>query len=301
MVQDPNVLSRVGATIALNSIAGDLVRLLAEASVPTLVLKGPAIAARLYDDGTPRPHDDIDLLLPSEAAGPAEAALHGLGFRLAGGSPARAWIRRDDGVAVDLHTTLVGVGSSEEAVWRELSAGARRLRVGGTEVDVPDDTGLAFHVALHAAQHGVQAAKALEDLRRAVGRFPAATWEQAALLARRLEAVSAFAAGLRLVPEGVALAATLALPEGGSPEVALRAASPPPTAMGIYRLATTPGLRGKARLLAAELAPAPTFMRAVYPIARRGRAGLAVSYLWRPLWLVWHAGPAFRAWRRARG
>jgi len=42
------------------------------------------------------------------------------------------------------------------------------------------------------------------------------------------------------------------------------------------------------------------FMRWWSPLARRGRLGLTVSFLWRPLWFLGHAGPAYLAWRRAR-
>jgi hypothetical protein len=83
-------------------------------------------------------------------------------------------------------------------------------------------------------------------------------------------------------------------------EVALRAGTPPPVALGLQRLARTRGIRNKLSLLIAELVPSASFMRARFPLARRGRFGLTAAYLWRPFWLVGHVGPAIDAWRRAR-
>ena len=129
---------------------------------------------------------------------------------------------------------------------------------------------------------------------------PKQVWVRAAELAVQLAALPAFAAGLRLDAGGAELADALGLSGDRSVETALRISSPPVTALGFQRLATTSGMRGKTIFLLQELVPPAAFMRAVFPLARRGRLGLAATYLWRPFWLAWHAGPALRAWRRAR-
>jgi len=96
------------------------------------------------------------------------------------------------------------------------------------------------------------------------------------------------------------VAGGLALPAEPGVDVALRASTPPPMALGFEWLARTPGWRGKVALTLRKTFPSPAFMRAWSPLARRGRMGLGLAYVWRPIWLALHAGPAFLAWRRAR-
>ena len=79
-------------------------------------------------------------------------------------------------------------------------------------------------------------------------------------------------------------------------------ASRVPLTESIYELSVAPGIRGKLKLFMSELAPNPAFMRWWSPLARRGRLGLAVAYLWRPVYLVTHAPAAIRVvWRARRG
>ena len=73
----------------------------------------------------------------------------------------------------------------------------------------------------------------------------------------------------------------------------------PSVTLGVDRLSATPGLRAKARLAIGWTFPPPDFMRTWSPLARRGRAGLALAYVWRPLALAGQTGAAIAAWRRA--
>jgi hypothetical protein len=52
--------------------------------------------------------------------------------------------------------------------------------------------------------------------------------------------------------------------------------------------------------VAQRIFPSPKFMRAWYPIARRGPVGLAISYPRRLAWMVRATAPAVAAWVRAR-
>jgi hypothetical protein len=61
-------------------------------------------------------------------------------------------------------------------------------------------------LALHAAQHGPKYVKGLAELALGLERWPTEVWEAAAQLAARTGAMEAFAAGLRLVPEGAVAA-----------------------------------------------------------------------------------------------
>jgi hypothetical protein len=73
-------------------------------------------------------------------------------------------------------------------------------------------------------------------------------------------------------------------------------------ALGFDWLDQTPGMTSKLRLAWGKVVPDADFMRVWSPLARGGsRTGLALAYLWRPVWLLLHAGPGYRAWRAARG
>lgn len=292
-------LLRTGATMAIDAAAVDVTQQLRARGVRSIVLRGPAIGRRLYRD-RPRPYEDVDLLVSPGDSAVVETVLREGGFELTSRDVhATPWIRRSDGMNLDVHSTLIGIRAPAAAVWTELASGAEPLGLARGSVDVLGSPGLAFAIALHAAQHGVEGGKSREDLARALEQLSDRDWAGAAALADRLDARGAFATGLRLLPEGATLAESLKLPPAESRELALRAGSAPPTALGFWRLSETPGLGNKARLVAHELAPSPAFMRAMYSVARRGRLGLAASYVLRPLLLARQAGPGFLAWRRA--
>lgn len=293
-------ISAAAVALAMDVAALEVVKVLERAGLRSILLKGPALARWLYDDASDRHYNDIDLLVEAARFPDAERALAAAGFRFADhGEHAHAWIR-DDGASVDLHYTFSGARASPDLVWGVLAKRTEPLGVSGGTLEALDAPGRALIVALHAAHHGIRANKPYTDLARALERVNLRTWEEALELAERLEALPSFAAGLRLAPEGARLAEALGLEDYRSRELAFRAAGPPPTAEGYLRLARAKGLRGKAELLAHELVPPPVFMRAAYPIARRGRAGLVAAYAWRPLFLLKHLVPSLRAWRRAR-
>jgi hypothetical protein len=158
----------------------------------------------------------------------------------------------------------------------------------------------AFHLAVHAGQHGSGWSRPLEDLDRAIAIADEASWREAEELAASLDATPAFAAGLRLTPSGAALADRLGLPRDVPVDVALRAETPPPVALGLDQLAQAKGLRARLGILRHKLVPPPSFMRHWSSLARRGPVGLLLAYLWRPLWLLARLPEGFEAWRRAR-
>jgi hypothetical protein len=212
---------------------------------------------------------------------------------------AREFERGLDRVVVDLHTTLPGVSVDDATAWRELSTVTQTMTVGRAQVSVLGDPGRALHVSLHSAQHGIQWKRPLQDLERAIATADTATWAEAADLAHRLGATESFAAGLRLTEAGRELASRLNLPPGESVEAALRAATAPPIALGFEELRMA-SWRKRARLSLQKLFPPPAFMRRWLPIARRGPLGLAIAYLYRPVWLLRSAPEGFRAWKEAR-
>jgi hypothetical protein len=300
-MEDREQLLRLGASLKLDAIGVGVAAELRRQDVPVVVLKGSALARRLYADDSFRAHDDVDVLIAPSDAERTAAVLARLGFERTGeAGHAEPWVRLADGATIDVHVRLPGVGGDPQEAWQILSGRTETIELSGTNVQVFADDALALHTALHAAHHGRQGAKAVEDLRRAVAQLPSSTWQGAARLAEQVSATPALAAGLRLLREGSTIADSLGLPESATREVALRVDTLPVTAAGLFRLTEARGLREKARILGRELVPRAAFMRSVSPLARRGPAGLAAAYAWRPLWLIARLPRAWNAVRRAR-
>lgn len=300
---------RLGTAMAVDAVTANVASALRHAGVASLLLRGPAIARWLYAEGETRAYRDVDLLVEPERRADAEAVLAGLGLvhRQAGFARgesvehASEWICRRPSVVVDLHRGIEGVRADPAELWAALSSGSHSIDVAGVPADAPSEPALALIVALHAAHHGFHGSKHVDELRRALERAKFETWQEALQLAARLEAVASLAAGLRLLPEGAAVAERLRLSHDTDRVTALRAASAHSTAIGFARLAATPGVRAKLALAARKLVPTPAFMRHWSRLARRGRSGLVLAYLWRPVWLLFRLVPAGVAWVRARG
>ena len=305
---------RATLTLAADAAAAELVPALDASSVPSLLLRGPAIAHWLYRSA-PRSYSDLDLLVRAADQPRAAGVLRELGFedvrahltarelaelRLHGhvGSHATTWAR--DVMVVDLHVTLNHVRACSAKVWSELRSGAVFIEVAGRRVAVPGQAAIALIVALHAAAHGSGYRRTLADLERALEHVPRAVWSEAAEMAERLGTLGEFSAGLVLLPEGLELAREMRLEGTPSVETALRAHNAPLTAIGFERLWRTRGKRAKLELIAREIAPPRAFMRVRFPVARRGRVGMAAAYAWRPVSLFVHGGAGFVAWRRER-
>ncbi len=272
--------------------------------VSYVLMKGPAFAQWLYEDQGARTYRDIDLLVRPDDFPAAREAMTELGFRKVSVETHTthhdAWLNAS-GVPtwVEVHRSLSLLSADPAAVWVALASRADAIELAGKRVAVPSAEASALIVALHAAQHGVRSAKPMEDLRRALDRVDLTTWRRAAEIARDLDTEGAFAVGLCLERKGRTVAERLGLSLDTSRLVRLHAATPPVTSVGVERLITTSGAVSKLRLLGQELVPAPTFMRGWQPLARRGRWGLVVAYLWRPAWLLAKLPRGIRAWRTA--
>lgn len=287
----------------VDRLTAELANAFERREIASILLKGPAIARWLYDDGSVRSYSDCDLLVAPDQLSAAQSVLRELGFRDTQSPLAHPrlesheWRRAEH--RVDLHTTLIGIRASPQAVWETLWPLTETAVVGGERVQVLSPPARALHVVLHAAQHGRAEPKPLEDLRRALAMVAEPAWLEVLALARRLHAVEAFATGLRLLPQGAALASRLDLGSAASADATLRL-EPVPLALAFEHLASTPGWNARLRIVLRELFPTAAFMRWWLPLARRGSPGLAAAYCWRPLWLLAHLVPGLLAWRRAR-
>ncbi|MEA2273341.1 MAG: hypothetical protein QOI98_2049 [Solirubrobacteraceae bacterium] len=306
-VSSPAVLATV-RRLAADALAAEVIDAFRAEDIRSLLLKGPATTRWLYDEGTARLYRDVDVLVAPADFDRAEALLArlGLSYHLDAVAPdeqvahARRWMRQGHVVSLDLHRTLPGVGVDARRTWDVLSERTERCDVGGVDAETLAEPGRALLLALHAASHGIRASQPLADLQRGLARLDVSVWDEAATLAKRLGCHAAFAAGLLLLPQGAEVAARTGMPDRLPPDVVLRASSPPDTAFGFERLAAARGARAKARLLGREVVPTSSFMRAWSPMAARSGAGLALAYLWRPLWLLLHARAGLNAWRRAQ-
>ncbi len=273
--------------------------------VRAILLKGASFARWLYDDGGARSYVDVDLLVAPDQLTLAGEVLVNLGYvqRCAGtvageqSDHATNW-DRPGSPAIDLHHTVSGrLGASPARCWEVISSLAGPALVGGSPAEVLAPAALALHVVLHA-EAGRQ--KTLDDLARALSRLEIAEWRAAMELAELLDGLPAFGVGLRLLPEGAALADELDVPTEASVELVIQASSTLKLALPFDRVARARGLRAKASLVGRELVPTPSFVRLWFPPARRNQIGLMAGYLYRLLWVPWHAPRGLRSWYRAR-
>ena len=268
--------------------AAEAIAALHDEGVDAILLRGPAIARRLYDAGEHRAYVDADLLVAPGTRRRAEAVLERLGYGEGLGEADFArdrhaidWTRPRDHATVDLHWTIRGVTATEEELWAALSERAEPILLGGRPVLVPGPAGLALLVALHVAQHGDLKPKPAEDLRRAIERLPRPEWEEAGVLARRLGTEQAFAAGLRWVPGGAALARALAFAEVEWAEAELHRAEAPRGALTLYEIARRGSSRDRARRVWRGVFPTRRMLLRQHPGADRSRRTLALAYLTR--------------------
>jgi hypothetical protein len=294
--------------LALAAATVEVLDAMAAARIRPLMLKGAAIATRLYDNPSERLAEDVDLLVAPRQAPVAAEVLKRLGFadRLSGARTnercAHA-VTFDRGgslpATIDLHTTLCLCHRTPETLWREFSRATTFIKVANQRIEVLDDPAQALVIVAHAVQH-IHAAKPREDLRRALDRYQPDTWVNAAAMARRLDTEAVFAVGLRLSDAGRRVADELALEDGlASPQTRLRLAGAPVVSAGVLRFAETRSIRPRLMLLLSELFPSRCWMRLSYPFAARGSLALTLAYLYRPLWLARKLPSAIAAWRRA--
>jgi hypothetical protein len=310
MVRGPTFAASIAAAnLRVDAATAEVWRAFEAAGVQSLLIKGIAVNRWLSSPDNPRIYSDLDLLVEPQHLEKAGEVLAELGFEPTldeGEMPgwwrehATPWGRTRDGATVDLHRTLPGVGVEPEELWRTLSAHTETLIVGNQPVLALTVPGRAFQLALHAAQHGAGWDRVLADLERGIAVTQVATWQEAAEIASALRATPAFSAGLRLIPGGRALADHLELPDEVPVDVAIRAGTAPPVALGLDQLARAKGLRARLAILRHKLVPPPSFVRHWSPLARKGRLGLALAYLWRPVWLLTRLPMGFRSWWRAR-
>ncbi len=276
--------------------------------VEAILLKGPVIAAWLYDDGELRSYCDVDLLVSPADFERATAALGELGFvnRLVGAHPIEHSVTErelvgPDNVNIDLHRGLIGVKTSFERCWEVLRRQTVTFSLASYgDVLVLDEPARLMHLPLHAAQNGPADSKALDDLGRGLAKANFDAWREAAAVAERLDATEAFAAGLRLLPAGEVLAEALTLPRSVNVELYLRTRSAPSAALFFEKLAATAGLSAKIALIRRKLFPTAVYLGSQSTAGRVRAMALVRPWARRAISLATRLLPAFRSWNQAR-
>ena len=277
-----------------------------------VLLKGPALEQVLYPPGESRRYGDVDVLVAPAQLDLAREVLRTLGYRnvtetlgiddVAGVVHEESWVGRgtesDHELVVELHLWFAGARAEPELAWQALAAHRVPLQLEAGRVPVLDREGLALNLATHAAQHGPQYVKGLNELSLGLERWPADVWKRAAGLAHQLDAGSSFAAGLRLIPAGEALAERLGLPHDEAVEWdVIHGRSRPRGMFHLDALGSAASLTERARLVRRALVPQRDWLLRTYPWAWRSRPRLAVAYAIHivrvPLWAV-------RGWRFSR-
>jgi hypothetical protein len=279
---------------------------LSDAGIRSILLKGGALRQWLYGTEELRPYGDIDILVAPEQIDCAAAVMRGRGWTDTYYQSAIGHAHHMDPppgefpFPLDMHRSFHYVTAAPARVWELLRAHAAPIRLAGRHVETLDEVGLAVIVALHHVRHGADV-KHVEDLERALARAPLDTWSRAAELAGLLGAGAAFAAGVRDVRGGGAVADALGLPGATDAALHLQLATPPQTARFLLDLREAgPHPAALLRVLAPELLPPPIRMHQHYLLARRGRIGLLFAYLLRPFWLAPRLATGWRASTAAR-
>src|SRR3954451_13602811 len=218
----------------LEPVAGSLFDAFAADGVEALLLKGAALAQLLYEPGEHRAYVDLDVLVGPAHLAQANDLLKRLGYRNTAERlgiedvgrvvHADTWLSPLGARAheIDVHRWLPGAQAAAEAAWGLLWSRRTQITVAGRSVPVLGLEGQALQLATHAAQHGPSYFKGISELSLGLERWPPEVWRDAAALASALLALDAFAAGLRLLPEGSQLAAQLGLPDAAALDWELR-------------------------------------------------------------------------------
>ncbi len=227
----------------LNSLAlaGELHRLatsLSDRSIPFVAFKGPTLALTLYGGLAGREYNDIDVIVPQRRADDAEDVIGSMGyasphgdrkFRRAFLASQRqfAFIRNDDGTAIDLHWGFCGTHVPFPVAPDEIWDDPPRLSVGGRDVPVLSVPNLALLLAGHGTKENWAQLKWVSDFARMVDRHRDLDWASLHGRAQARGCGRALLLGCAMAREllDVAVPKVLASRIAGSEPVQKRAAS----------------------------------------------------------------------------
>jgi Uncharacterised nucleotidyltransferase len=170
-------------TEAFGKETAKILRLLGDAGIPAMPLKGMALASSLYHDPALRIRADIDILVPSKHVADAYHLIGAAAYESEFGQRPLLdlfvrygkdclLMRRDHLCAypLELHCGLLWGGGLEEALLSEIWASANRKTFYGVEAFALSEEWEFLYLTLHAARHGRSSLKWLADLDRICSR-----------------------------------------------------------------------------------------------------------------------------------
>lgn len=173
------------------TLAGELHRLaasLSDRSIPFVAFKGPTLALALYGGLAGREYNDVDVIVPQRRIDDAEDVIGSMGyaspqgdrtFRRAFLASQRqyAFIRADDGAAIDLHWGFCGTHVPFPVAPHEIWDDPPLLSVGGRDIPVLSVPNLALLLAGHGTKENWTLLKWVSDLARMIDRHRDLDWE----------------------------------------------------------------------------------------------------------------------------
>lgn len=302
---DTEGLADLAAALRVDATARAVIDAMHAAGVEPILLKGATLAFLYARDA--RRYVDVDVLVRPHHRAQAQTVLRSLGYRklLEGAAPSESPSTADPWVkpgspAVDLHHRLTGAPTAHsDDQWTALEAHVVGGEVAGTAVQVLDMAGRALVCASHVTSTGLTSRHPRHDLSRALTAIGRDDWRRATDLARALGMEDVMAAGLRTVLGGAELADELGLPVAIPLGLELARSGAPSEAQSLARFAKATA-RERLGLIRRALVPSPASIRLTAPTAQRGRWGLVLAYLLRPVSVARRLPGAVRAVRRAR-
>lgn len=172
------------------TLAGELHRLaasLSDHSIPFVAFKGPTLALSLYGGLAGREYNDIDLIVPQRRVDEAEDVIGSMGYASPQGDRTfrrtflahqrqYAFIRVDDGAAIDLHWGFCGTHVPFPVAPDEIWDDAPLLSVGGRDVPVLSAPSLVLLLAGHGTKENWAMLKWVSDFARMIDRHRALDW-----------------------------------------------------------------------------------------------------------------------------
>jgi hypothetical protein len=171
-------VASAASRLRLDAATSQVLELFAALGVQAALLKGASLVGWIYP-GDSAHYTDADILIRPGDEEVASEGLRSIGFEPDMDDRAMPewwrehgseWSRAQDGVSVDLHRWIVGIGVAPDVAWPLLTAELERKVVGGKPVPMLGARARLVHVVLHAAQHGREGAggKAILHMQRAL-------------------------------------------------------------------------------------------------------------------------------------